>query len=483
MTPLTPGLVPLKYHESLLALRSLDYIPDMVLVDSHGNPHRADLSLWHYVPDVYMDLLICVAWTHQLVRCHSTHHITFHNCLNQAKTSVTVKRSHLPSIPDPTVRKIYKRMHSSIKMLNELLDDVEMRFSDIVLSIIITLMRVEVQQSAFGSWPAHLLAARIIVKRRGGFAQVLNGDQGYLGRSYITGDVMSSVFSPRSMLERDATISQLEYIPLLESFYQDGRETDFPCPNQIVEALIQINNARLLTRNQDNSTSECHSRSQILELIASFDPKLWAHEQLHKLQYSSTTHSSTETLLLDLALGGEVVPIGSVLMRDELHLSCTEIARAFQLATMLYCLRTLYIDQSDSSATAFAPHLKPQTPYEPGTSASCIHQITLHNLLQSLRSLWVTDASSRAFMGKLTLWPLWTAGLELDLYYGFTAFTDEREFITTSLQKLCTILGGFAPLDALSALNLIWENTGTNNTLGTWDEKVMMPEMRGMFFF
>lgn len=116
----------------------------MVLVDSHRNPHRADISFWHFIPDVYMDLLICVSWTHQLVRCRSAQHITFRRYFNHTAKSVILKKSHLASMPDATVRKIFKRMHSSIRLLNELLDDLEMRYSDIVLSIVITLMRVEV---------------------------------------------------------------------------------------------------------------------------------------------------------------------------------------------------------------------------------------------------------------------------------------------------------------------------------------------------
>lgn len=118
--------------------------PDMVLVDSHRNPHRADISFWHFIPDVYMDLLICVAWTHQLVRCHSAQHITFRRYFDHKSQSVVLKKSHLASMPGATVRKIFKRMHSSIRLLNELLDDLEMRYSDIVLSIVVTLMRVEV---------------------------------------------------------------------------------------------------------------------------------------------------------------------------------------------------------------------------------------------------------------------------------------------------------------------------------------------------
>lgn len=298
-----------------------------------------------------------------------------------------------------------------------------------------------------------------------------------------SGDVMSSVFSPRSMLEWDATILQFEYIPLLESYYKDGRETDFPCPNQIVECLIRINNERLITQRPDGSGPLRSSRSTILQQIASFDPQFWAHEQLQELNYGCTTPSSAETGLLDLSLDGEVSPVASIGMRDELHKSCTEIARAFQYTAMLYCLRTLYIDQGDSSTVSFTPHSRLQTQGLPAVDALSMHQIALQNLLRSLHILWATDTASAAFLGRLSLWPLWTAGMELDLHQGLA---DEREFITTSLQKLCAILGGLAPLDALSALNLVWENTELYAALGTaatWDEKIMMPGMRGMFFF
>lgn len=285
------------------------------------------------------------------------------------------------------------------------------------------------------------------------------------------------------MLEWAATVLQLEYIPILESFYQDGRETDFPCPNQIVECLIRINNKRIITQKQDSSSPMCSSRSTILQQIASFDPQFWAHEQLQELKYGCETPSSTETGLLDLSLDGEVGSVASIGMRDELHRSCTEIARAFQYTAMLYCLRTLYIDQGDSSTIAFKSHSKMQTEDLPAVDALTMHRIALQNLLQSLHRLWATDPASAAFFGRFSLWPLWTAGMELDLHQ---ELLDEREFITTSLQKLCAILGGLAPLDALSALNLVWENTELYAALGaeaTWDEKVLMPGMRGMFFF
>lgn len=168
------GLAPMGYHDSRLALSSFDYcmtsesfftcwirrkltcncnastdnnhmVPDLVLVDSAINPHRADLTYWRYFPDIFVDIIIAGSLTHQLLRCHSTQDSFPSGISDAGNQIVSVNKNRIASVSNPSIVTIYKHQQSTLKALNEMLSDPELKYSDVVLSIVICLMRVEVR--------------------------------------------------------------------------------------------------------------------------------------------------------------------------------------------------------------------------------------------------------------------------------------------------------------------------------------------------
>ena len=245
---------------------------------------------------------------------------------------------------------------------------------------------------------------------------------------------MSSVFTPVQLLNARDTILQLDYIPMLDTFYNNGRDYDFPCPNQLLETIIRTNHMRIVPP----TDTTC---AQILYRISSFDAQFWSQCQLREL--SSSPDADLLAMTHDLGL-------------------------AIQYATMMYCIRTLYLDRGKSVSDAFSPPLATALVSQDVIDAP--HTTALRGLLGALRRLWAQDKKSPTWMGKLTFWPLWVAGME--------AGPDDRAFLLAALHELCFILGDLGPLDAISALQVVWKAEG-----GSWDEKLAMPGMRGMFVF
>ena len=114
-------------------------VADMVIIDSIKNPHRSDPAYWQYMPDILGDMIISSALTHQVLRCHSSQ-----DSFRLAYQVVGINRHRMASWHNPSMPTIYKHNRNVLKALGELIVDVELRYSDLVLGIIIGLIRVEV---------------------------------------------------------------------------------------------------------------------------------------------------------------------------------------------------------------------------------------------------------------------------------------------------------------------------------------------------
>ncbi|QUC23462.1 uncharacterized protein UV8b_07703 [Ustilaginoidea virens] len=482
---ITPELAPAGYHDEALALSMLEYmndfiVPDLVLLDTGANPHRFDLKYWRLLPDVLTDMIISCALTHQVIRSQARQDsfpLTVHDA---GSHPIAVVRHRMISFPDPSVKTIYKHQQRTLKELSESLDEKELRFSDAILAAVVTLMRVEIQQSAFGAWPTHLHAARTIITERGGFKPLIMDQGSMMGdtlTTFMLMDILSAICIPSHLLDEQNTLSQLEYIPLLEIDFQDGKYYDFPCSNQLLESIIRTNHARLLSQGPMNDAPDLDMTcAQILGRVALFDAPLWASAQLEEFFSSRppTSHPGT-------AAKREKPPPAAVINRGVIHAMCVHLAKAFQYASMLYCIRTLYMDRGKATAAELlTSQLAADLSYRERTiHVQPLHQSALNALLKALHRLWDVEMScGTTWMGRLTFWPLWVGGMELDA--GEDA-AHERAFICTCLQKLCYHLGSLSPLDAVSALHAVWDAQGDGSN--TWDAKLDIPGVRGVFFF
>lgn len=116
-----------------------DMVTEMVIIDSPRNPHRSDPAYWQYTPDLLRDMVVACALTHQVLRCQSSQ-----DSFPSASQMVSINGSRMASWQNPSMATIYKHQRNVLKILGELIVDTELRYSDIVLGVIIGLIRVEV---------------------------------------------------------------------------------------------------------------------------------------------------------------------------------------------------------------------------------------------------------------------------------------------------------------------------------------------------
>ena len=281
---------------------------------------------------------------------------------------------------------------------------------------------------------------------------------------------MSAVCTTSRDLDAGYVTAQLEYIQLLDIDFRHGRYCDFSCGNQLLEAIIRINHMRLISRTSTSAKADLNtSCDQIFCRIASFDPAAHSQALLRELLPSCSSASSS--------------PAENSMMNERsqtLHKMCEELGKAYQYAAMLYCFRTLYVDRGKLVTDAF------KSPAATSLIAKGIigidierpYKSALECLLRTLHRLWGSEKHGPDWVGKYTFWPLWVGGMEMDPNDGLV---DEQKFVCTSLQRLCYYLGDLAPLDAVSALQLVWAKRVVEDD-ASWDDKLAMPGVRGIFF-
>lgn len=114
-------------------------VTDMVIIDSPKNPHRSDPAYWQYIPELLRDMVIASALTHQVLRCQSSQ-----DSFPPAHQMININRNRMASWQNPSMATIYKHQRNVLHTMGELIVDTELRYSDIVLGVIIGLIRVEV---------------------------------------------------------------------------------------------------------------------------------------------------------------------------------------------------------------------------------------------------------------------------------------------------------------------------------------------------
>ncbi|KAM5435278.1 hypothetical protein MferCBS31731_006243 [Microsporum ferrugineum] len=431
------------YYEHELA-PDLDPINHLSFVEAEDpTAWQDDLAsiLWH--------ILICAVDTHKAIR-------------TQPDDQVEISRS------------VYKSKSQTFMRLNKNLADPKTRISDVTLVGVLTLFLAETQLSAVGSWKTHFEGACHIIRLRGGVKTIarhsapLNGLLTY----FMVTDVLSFTTISASLPILD-TRRQLEYVEIISDVYQNGSGTCFPCPNELFDAIIQINHLRALSENaivevgqEDGSTASFKAAVHaLLEKILSFPIASWADQMDDRCsqQPASFTRSDPKKAYLRPT-------------RDD----WVHIASVYHAATAIYCVRSLALGLDELLHVSFMV----DQPIPPSyVSTSDVLLVAKKILFDRLREILVTVTDPRKSFIKVLVWPMFVAGVEaaVDPEAG-----EIRTLLESVLRRLCRSLGTLSICGLRNFLMALWDHVGQidgyEQHLWSWSELLMLSPGRSIFF-
>lgn len=168
-------------------------IKDIGVIETVANPHNIPLQVWRHIPSYLINVLIATGTTHQIIRAQSADGIMGSRTAMRAITNRggDIYR-RLQSFGHPQTHHVFEHFQKAIADINQIIakhPDLVFRkvqgmdSGDLMLAAISGLLLSEVcrllfgmdvadqqiQQTAFGSWAAHLDAMRVMIRRRGGF--------------------------------------------------------------------------------------------------------------------------------------------------------------------------------------------------------------------------------------------------------------------------------------------------------------------------
>ena len=120
----------------------------MTLFSTSTEPHYFKLEHWQHIPSVIIDLLTSIALTHQVVRSESSRCSFQTLSTDHRKHNTPIKRQHLASFQNPSVKKIYKHYQSTLNALSTDLKSGAEKQSSMVVSSMIGLAWLEVNSPA-----------------------------------------------------------------------------------------------------------------------------------------------------------------------------------------------------------------------------------------------------------------------------------------------------------------------------------------------
>jgi hypothetical protein len=284
---------------------------------------------------------------------------------------------------------------------------------------------------------------------------------------------MSSLFMAASCLPLD-TPSQLRYIDWLPELHSDGLEKGFPCPDELLACIIHTNNLRFILHHHPYDDM-AHVNSAILDLvrnIITFSPTAWAERAFES--YNERLEERVDRQRPRKRLDLVPQPVEGEGWAD--------LASAFQVATLLYCLRALVLNHGKES---ILQELLDRLYEGVIPDVQCLASVTLSNLLCMLHPLMDQPLQKGRSIGRFMFWPVLMAGLESAC--SFEALS-ERPFIVSSLQELCRCLGDMSALDAAVFLQSAWsideeKHSGNMLRVRTWDDLFEGMGVHGVFFF
>ncbi|EFR03660.1 hypothetical protein MGYG_06656 [Nannizzia gypsea CBS 118893] len=473
------------YYEHELA-PDLDPINHLELSASEDpTAWQDDLAsiLWH--------ILICAVDTHKAIR-------------TQPDDQVEVGRS------------VYRSKSHTLRRLNKNLADPATRISDVTLIGVLTLFLAETQLSAVGSWQTHFEGACHIIRMRGGVKTVarhsaaLNGLLTY----FMIADVMTYTTISSSLPMLDAR-RQLEYSEIIPEVYQNGSGTCVPCPNELFDAIIQINHLRAVAESQ----SQSQSQSGIVELVqdqedGSPGSTASSNSNSNNNSLKASVHALLQNILsFPIASWADAMhdqsghhPVGcsksdpkKAYLRPE-RADWVRIASIYHAATAIYCVRSLghlldadellHVSVPCPATTTSASSSFSSSPSTSYVSTSDILSVAKQILFDKLREVLVTVTDPRQSFVKVLLWPMFVAGVEAALDTDNEA-AEFRSLLESVLRRLCRSLGTLSICGLRNFLLALWEHLGQLQSQSqfqshphswSWSELMMLSPGRSVFF-
>ncbi|OJD15978.1 hypothetical protein AJ78_03810 [Emergomyces pasteurianus Ep9510] len=335
-------------------------------------------------------------------------------------------------------REIYQYKQQAFQRLNCELRNPKTQLGDVTLICVLTLLLVEVQQSAYGGWLAHFEGATTIIELKGGVKAVL--DQCPILKSaltcYMIVDVLGATTS-RKILSMAGASRQLGYSEDLCHIFRNGSETFVPCPNKLFDCVIHINYYRALSAHAIGTHGMLmdfgNDIQSLLQRILSFSAPGWAD--------SMAQHYATTAIIPHGKAPGEFIK------PDRGH--WLQIATIYQAAVLLYCIRSLALNFEGLILASCASE----------TTSNMISYVTVQDI-QIVARQTLSDNLAKIFtpgsdlrgqsLARVVTWPLLVAGVEAG--DRFEDALDLREFVTSSFVRLSRALGSFHYRDAKTFL-------------------------------
>jgi hypothetical protein len=342
-----------------------------------------------------------------------------------------------------------------------------------------------------------LEGANRIIELRGGLAAVFK-EEAWMQRDLtylVIADVMSA--TTLGSLPVNEAQRQLGYLPLLDTLYDDGSGTCMPCPNELLDAIIQINHLRATSPSalglvQDGGSNGFHhdpatqhtvfkaAVRDLLNVILSFSAPRWASKMMQR--YAS-----------EAANIPKAKPNSRFIQptRDD----WLRIGGVYHAAVLVYCIQSLALDFDELLRVPCPTDAAEPLPMSQSTglSSSDIHgnankevtssYVTIHDIhlvaKQTLRdhiraifspapNIQPGDGPEKPqSLGKVCTWPLFIAGLQAAvdfdsflLHYSSDATTplpnEDLEFACACLHAQAVEIGTLNLHDACAFLRREW---------------------------
>lgn len=231
-----------------------------------------------------------------------------------------------------------------------------------------------------------------------------------------------------------------------------------------MSSLIQINLARYEDhRDPGGIVGKLAVRRRLLEDIVAFSPAQWLEGQMPLLskyfqeRIDDVNNSiSTRSALLDLI-------------------------QSFQMATMLYAIRTLFLDNGIFALIGNDGEDLPDAGLSPGCGIIGLQQAeasAIEVLHASLQRIWAKEVRSPEWFGKFTIWPQFMLGMSIN---PITEPSETKDFVCKSLLGLGYYMGSMAYKDAIWAMQHTWERAEKFER-SAWLGDLPLDVLPGLFF-
>ncbi|KAM0270049.1 hypothetical protein ACHAQH_009567 [Verticillium albo-atrum] len=300
-------------------------------------------------------------------------------------------------------------------------------------------LSMNIQESAYGRWRAHLQGAKALIDLWGdeGLKFPDSCDFGYF--LLMIADIYSITTSPSNQLSASTVTHHSSYLSMVDRLEVFSFDSFTPIPKKLIIAAISINiyRAQALGVEFQFMKDIETSATGILDYVQTFSPSAWAEQAMEQ---QPDIEPKAEPQQVRLSNGID---------------SWTCLAQSFQAATILYLIWSTPPDEtkSDTDADKWATAK---------SSAYATLKTTIHDLFE--RRL------DRGTHYKFILWPMLMAGLEAIVRVEH----EELLFLCCSLRTVTLDLGVSAMHEAADMLERVWvrfENCEAELELHyLWDE-------------